>query len=140
MADNLDIQEQIFNAIDVITSKRLNDLEFDKTLKCSIVDSSQAAKGEYTVTDGSSTFLAYSDYDKYRVGNKVYVTVPNGDMVNTKIITGKVVSSEDEYYTYVSPMEKYVDITNNLIAEDFNFGLIANGAISGLNDSRVILK
>ena len=53
--------DDVFSAIDVIAQKRIESLDFNKTVKCSIVNNINADKGEYTVTDGSATFLAYSE-------------------------------------------------------------------------------
>ena len=127
MANN--IQESIFQAIDTITSKRLNDLEYDKTIKCTIADNSNAARGEYTVTDGVSTFLAYSNDTTYSVDQKVYVNIPNGDMKNQKIITGKYVDSDEnsKYYNYISPIQDFLDITGNIIDDNIEGSILANG-------------
>ena len=76
------ISEEIFQAIDIITAARLADVQYDKTLICTIEDNSNAENGEYVVSDTSSSFKAYSDNTHYLVGTKVYVTIPNGDMNN----------------------------------------------------------
>ena len=64
----------------------MKNLQFDKTVKCSITDDSKSEQGEYTVTDGSSTFKAYSESTKYSNGASVYVNIPNGDYNNKKLI------------------------------------------------------
>lgn len=123
-----ELTESLFKAIDILAQKKIDGLQFDKTLVCSIESITNAQKGEYRVTDGSSHFLAYSENTKYSVGAKVYVNVPNGDMGNQKIITGKYVSSDnDEYYNYVSPMNDFIDITNNVIQMPEGKSLLANG-------------
>ena len=125
MANN--ISENLFQAVDVILSSRLSELEYDKTLVCTIESADNAKKGEYRVTDGSSHFLAYSENTEYAVGAKVYVTVPNGDMGNQKIITGKYVATDEaEYFDYVSPLNNFIDITGNLIDVDISYSLLAN--------------
>lgn len=125
MANN--ISENLFQAVDVILSSRLSELEYDKTLVCTIESADNAKKGEYRVTDGSSHFLAYSENTQYAVGAKVYVTVPNGDMGNQKIITGKYVASDEaEYFDYVSPLNNFIDITGNLIDTNISYSLLAN--------------
>ena len=125
MANN--ISENLFQAVDVILSSRLSELEYDKTLVCTIESADNAKKGEYRVTDGSSHFLAYSENTEYAVGAKVYVTVPNGDMGNQKIITGKYVATDEaEYFDYVSPLNDFIDITGNLIDVDISYSLLAN--------------
>ena len=52
--------KKLFDAMDIIAAQRVKNLQFDKTVKCSITDDSKSEQGEYTVTDGSSTFKAYS--------------------------------------------------------------------------------
>lgn len=121
-----ELANTLFEAVDLITAKRLGDLEFDKTLLCTIEDNSNAQKGEYRVTDGASSFLAYSENTKYALNEKVYVNVPNGDMGNQKIITGKYINEGSEYVTYVSPMDNFVNVTNNLINQNYEISLLAN--------------
>jgi hypothetical protein len=118
---------QLFEAMDLITSKRVNALGFDKTLICTIESVENSKNGMYRVTDGVSHFNAYSDTDTiYTEGLKVYVKVPNGDMNSQKIITGKYVSTENQYVSYVSPLNSFVDITSNIIADRLQFSLKAN--------------
>ena len=94
MADTL--TERLFQAIDIIASKKVSDLPYDQTVICTILDNSNAHEGVYTVTDGTSTFDAYSENDTYRINNRVYVTIPNGDMDNNKHITGLYVVDDTD--------------------------------------------
>ena len=72
-------------------------------------------------------------YTDYLIDQSVYVLIPNGDYSNQKIITGKYLASENEVYTYKSPLESFVDITGNLFKDATDLGaqdkssLIANG-------------
>lgn len=120
---------QLFEAMDLIVAKNLQGLAFDKTVKCSITDDSNSDKGEYTVTDGSSTFKAYSESVKYTTGSSVYVTIPNGDYNNKKLITGRYDQDRSDFNVN-DPENSYIDITQNLVTK-FNGekGLIANGEI-----------
>ena len=130
MADN-NISESLFKAIDIITSKRLTELEFDKTIIATITDTTNAAFGDYILTDGSTTFHAYSSDVSYKTGTNVYVTVPNGDFSKQKQILGKYVADEEtSFYNYVSPFDKFVDITGDLCDEPQEVSLIANGTAS----------
>ena len=118
---------QLFEAMDLITSKRVSALEFDKTLVCTIENADNAKNGVYTVSDGTSRFQAFTDSSTiYSVGAKVYVKVPNGDMDNQKIITGKYINEDTEYISYVSPLNSFIDITNNIVNVDNQFSLKAN--------------
>ncbi len=124
MEDNI---KKLFDAMDIIAAQQVKNLQFDKTVKCSITDDSKSDEGEYTVTDGSTTFKAYSESTKYSSGASVYVNIPNGDYNNRKIITGRYDKDRKDYNTN-DPEKSYIDITQNLIT-DFNgeTGLIANG-------------
>ena len=129
MADNQNLQsmaENLFEAMDIITSKRLSALEYDKTLVCTIESVEDAKNGIYKVTDGVSHFTAYSENTEYKEKTKVYVKVPNGDMGNQKIITGKYISKEAEYISYTSPLNNFIDVTGNLIEINPSLSLQAN--------------
>lgn len=128
MADNAKALDDIFKSIDIIIDGRLQGLKFDKTITCSILSNKNAARGEYTVTDGATTFKAYSDVTTYQVNQYVYVKVPNGSFNNKKIITGRYVEENSEYYTYVPPLDSFIDISHNLIDSSIEpLGLVANG-------------
>ena len=89
MADNFnDMLNDLFGAVDRITSSHVNKLKFDKTITAEIIDNSKKDKGEYIVSDGSSTFKAYSE-KIYAPGTWVYVQIPNGDYKNPKFILGR---------------------------------------------------
>lgn len=128
MADNVKALDDIFKSIDIIIDGRLQGLKFDKTITCSILSNKNAARGEYTVTDGATTFKAYSDVTTYQVNQYVYVKVPNGSFNNKKIITGRYVEENSEYYTYVPPLDSFIDMSHNLIDTNIGeMGLVANG-------------
>lgn len=128
MADNAKALDDIFKSIDIIIDGRLQGLKFDKTITCSILSNKNAARGEYTVTDGATTFKAYSDVTTYQVNQYVYVKIPNGSFNNKKIITGRYVEENSEYYTYVPPLDSFIDMSHNLIDNNISeMGLVANG-------------
>ena len=122
-----EMSQAILEAVDLVTEHKLERLEFDKTLVCTIEDDTNKKKGEYIVTDGSTSFTAYTDVTIYIKGMRVYVTIPNGNFDNKKLITGKYIDSENtEYYTYKPPFEDYLDMSGNLIKDNIEKGLIAN--------------
>lgn len=131
MSSYQEAADKLFEAMDIITSKRVSSVGFDKTLVCTIESVENAKNGSYKVTDGTSHFKAYADTTtKYSEGQKVYVKIPGGDMNNQKIITGKYIASVDEFVPYVSALDSFVDVTNNVItASDSQFSLKANGDI-----------
>ena len=119
--------KKLFDAMDIIAAQRVKNLQFDKTVKCSITDDSKSEQGEYTVTDGSSTFKAYSESTKYSNGASVYVNIPNGDYNNKKLITGRYDQDRNDYNTD-DPEKNYIDITQNLISSSIGeIGIVANG-------------
>jgi hypothetical protein len=125
--------DNLFKSVDVIVEKQLEALPYDRTIKCSIVNTDNADKGEYIVSDGASSYKAYSENTDYQEGIYVYVNIPNGDFNEQKMIVGKCTSDDTEYFTYVPPMETYIDITHNLIDEGSpEASLLANGNRAGV--------
>lgn len=108
-----DYSEILMQSMDLVIKQRLSELQFDKTINCQITNTSAAHKGEYEVTDGATTFTAYSRDVTYKTGDSVYVTIPNGDFDNQKQIIGKYVGP-GESVNYLSPLDSYVDITGDL--------------------------
>lgn len=113
--DYTQLAENLFGAMQTIYAEQMKTLDFNKTTRCSIVDDSKAEQGEYRVSDGSAEFVAYSETKTYKVGNYVYVLIPNNDYNQQKTIVGKYVTADSEYYTYVKPSDSFVDITNNIV-------------------------
>lgn len=130
---NQSVSEELFQAMDVLLSKRLSVLPYDQTLICTIESTENASKGEYVVSDTSSSFIAYSTNTDYLLGTRVYVTVPNGDMNNQKMIIGKCVSEDGAAFNYVPPLDDFVDITGNLIQDNITASLLANKDINLLS-------
>ena len=129
MADDYNqLIENIFDSIDTIASARVKDLEFNKTVRCEIADTTKRNKGEYIVTDGSTKFKAYSDNIHFERGDYVNVIIPNGDYSAQKMIVGRCLTEDEDTFNYISPMKSYIDITQNLIEDEVvSAGLVANG-------------
>lgn len=117
--------DKFCEAVDIIIAARLNELAFDKTIICTITDDTEKSFGKYTVTDGSTTFDAYSENENYFVNSKVLVLIPNGDWTQQKRITGEYIS-EDIPAIYIKPTDKITDLTGNL-AGNKKSSIIANG-------------
>lgn len=130
MAKNFDeMLTEVFGAVDAIVDVRLQGLEFDKTVLCEIIDASKAEKGEYTVSDGVTSFMAYSKDDSFEKGESVYVTIPNNDFTQQKTIIGKYRKTTEMPYNYISPMESFIKGTDSYISIDKEFSILANGDI-----------
>ena len=123
-----DYLESLFKGIDIILEKRLDDVSFDMTIICTVTDASNSKNGEYRVTDGSVTYKVYSDLDSYRVGDQVRISVPMGDFSQKKFIAGKyAIDNDSTPITYVSPLDKVVNMSGNLVPLNQKGSLTANG-------------
>lgn len=110
-----DYAEILCQAVDEIVTKKLEGISFDKTINCTIIDDKKASEGQYKVTDGSAKFYAYSASTDYKENDAVYVTVPNGDFNNQKIIIGKQVTKNTSPFLFTTPFDTIVDVSTNLI-------------------------
>lgn len=126
MADKNEAMENLFKAIDIITAERLSNLGYDKTIKATIIDDSKSAQGQYTLTDGSSTFVAYAADVLYKKDMTVYVIIPEGDYNNQLLIVGKCSNKGDAYYNYANPSDDFLDVTHNLLVDVHQGELVAN--------------
>lgn len=110
-----DINEQICKAVDIIVSKKLESINFDSTIIATIVDNSEAKQYKYICSNGSSQFVAYAKETNYKINESVYVTIPNNDYDQQKIIIGKYVAKDAKPYIFKQPFETIIDISGNLI-------------------------
>ena len=127
-----DYIESLFQGVDMLIDKKLENLNYDTTIICTITDNSDSKNGKYRVTDGSIAFTVYSDVSTYRSGEQVRVNVPQGDMTKKKFIIGKYLSDDNNSaLTYVSPLNSVINITGNLfdLPEPLSgyWGILANG-------------
>lgn len=79
------------------------------------------------VTDGAIKFKAYSEV-KYKLEDKVRVSIPNSDFTQTKYIIGKSVKENDiiQPITYVSELDSVLSLEEDLSINNNEYGLIAN--------------
>ena len=133
-----DLTENLFEAINIVTEKKLKAVKFDETISATIVDASKAEKGEYIVSTGSAKFTAYGTETKYREKDTVMVTIPQGNYDNQKIIIGKQVDDNtNSALVFRSPFASFVDATKNLIPEAQSqevFSILANDVNDTTND------
>lgn len=120
-----DLLENLFDSIDLIVTNKLGDLNYDKTEQCTI----QEVKGnnEYYVSNGAAKYVAYAQNDaQYKEGDSVYVTIPQGNYNNQKLIIGKHTAKKSAATDWVSPMENFVNITGSINPSHAKAELIAN--------------
>lgn len=126
--------EALFEAIDLISMKNIEtEVSYDSTEICSIVDVSDRSNGRYLVTNGTIKYDAYSETTTYNNGDKVRVSVLNGDYAQKKFIVGKYVEDNNTSpITYKSPLNGVLKLTENLVtstSRDLPYGLYANGSV-----------
>ena len=107
MADRNEIVQQLFEAIDAIITKRLENVQFDKTIVGTITDNSRASYGRYQVTtDNNIRFTAYSDIVTYEIGDKVYIRIPDNDYTKQKVIIDKYISDNQNTIVQETKMKQ----------------------------------
>lgn len=124
-----DYCEIFCQAVDTIVNQAIEKLNFDKTIPCTIVDASKASQGIYTVNDGSLDFQAMSTVTTYKEKDGVYVTIPQNDADQNKIITGKISIEEQEKMAYSGPLSGMIKATGQIFdKQETAVGIIANAA------------
>ncbi len=102
--------ESYLEATACLVDAKISAVAFDKTLPYSITKNDRKGKGIYTVSDKEITFDVYSEYYDLEVGQKVYVTIPNGDFSERKFISNIIKDEEttETKYNYRFPMDSLV--------------------------------
>lgn len=129
MVDNTrinDLQNKLLQAMDIINAKALQDISYDRTIVCTIEDDTHREEGKYSVNDGSRIFIAYTNDTRLKNKDTVYVTIPQGNYDNQKIIIGKRTVETEKPYTFVEPFDSLFDMTDNIVKKANNGALIAN--------------
>lgn len=122
-----DFIESILQGVDILIDRRLEDVAYDSTIICTIMDDSDKKNGKYSVTDGSIVYVAYSDQSTYKNGDQVRVSIPMGDFSQKKFIVGKYVTdSNTAPITYMTPVDSVLNISGNF-ANGIQGSILANG-------------
>ena len=121
-----DLQNKLLQAMDIINAKALQDISYDRTIVCTIEDDTYREEGKYSVNDGSRIFIAYTNDTRLKNKDTVYVTIPQGNYDNQKIIIGKRTVETEKPYTFVEPFDSLFDMTDNIVKKANNGALIAN--------------
>lgn len=131
MSNSNNVVNELFGAIDTLVAHRLEQLSYDKTIVCTIINDSKAKSGEYQVTDGSVKFWAKCENTNYRIDDQVRVSVPNGDTTQDKFIIGKYTNNDSTTaITYVNPLDSILQMSGNLCGANstLTYGLKASGS------------
>lgn len=86
--------ENLFQSIDTIVKARLASLPYDKTIECEVINTDESFDKKYIVNYQASNFVAFSLGPTYKVGDLVYVQIPQGDYTQDKFIINKKYEEE----------------------------------------------
>lgn len=125
--NSMQYSNNLCQAIEIIANNVVQGLNYDKTILCTITNIDKAKQGQYTVSDGSSTYIAYSSIKTYKLNTQVYVLIPNGDYNQQKMIVGDYSTSSSEDKGYSLPIDTIIPVEKlEYENSDTTFGLIAN--------------
>lgn len=122
-----ELQDKMLQAMSIVNGKLLDTISYDTTITATISDNKDKADGKYILTDGSKTFTAYSTVTNYSNNTTVYVTIPNGNWENQKMIIGKKTSDAETPFVFTTPFDTIFDMTGNVVTDAKNLSILANG-------------
>lgn len=110
------IEQSILDSIEILLNKRVSQLDFDKTVRATIVSIIDQSVGRYRVRYQNSIFDAFSaDSDaSYDTDDQVYVQIPSSDYKKTKLIVGSVKQLGTKYIDAVTAQGKMTTIGSNI--------------------------
>lgn len=92
------ISENTLQAMEIVAQSVVDRAETTVTKDCVVAEIIDSATGAYLVSSGYSSFTAYSlNKTQYKVGDLVYVQMPNAQNDGDKIILGMRQTSGDAY-------------------------------------------
>ena len=92
------ISENTLQAMEIVAQSVVDRTETTITKDCVVAEIIDSATGAYLVSSGYSSFTAYSlNKTQYKVGDLVYVQMPNAQNDGDKIILGMRQTGDDAY-------------------------------------------
>lgn len=92
------ISENTLQAMEIVAQSVVDRTETTVTKDCVVAEIIDSATGAYLVSSGYSSFTAYSlNKTQYKVGDLVYVQMPNAQNDGDKIILGMRQTGDDAY-------------------------------------------
>jgi len=135
---SVNYENQILDAIETMVDNAVNKAGYDKTIQATILSLEDEAIGKYRARYQDSDIEVYSSNIniKYSEGTLVYVTIPNGDFNQTKIILDTVDKETTEQKLVLDEDEWYEMNGGNAIAATQEFGVCSYKA----EDKRYLYK
>lgn len=124
-----DYTNSINETIAIHVKKAIENLSFNKTELVEIVDIINRDQGKYIVWNGAIRYIAYSKDVDFKIGNKVYVNIPNNDYKGEKTIIGLYHdgnATQQNLYDYKLPFTTFSKTSENLFPGAIETSLLAN--------------
>lgn len=115
--------EQLLEAFEVAMDEKLSKLQYDKTIQAVITSIEDVNKGEYKVKyqEGIITAYAKDPTESFRVGDVVYVIVPQSDFTGKKFISHKVTNKTLSTGQYSDLSETIIEVSPDLSKLGFTY-------------------
>lgn len=115
----MDFENSLLQAMDMISSKRIAEAGFDKTVQATIIECVDESIGKYKVRYQDGFWYAFSNNidTKYIKGTSVYILIPNGNMNNEKTILGSTEKLGINYTYIEDEQDRYLPIGANVIGD-----------------------
>ena len=135
-----DLQGSLLQAIDYLVNNRIDKINKDVTITCTIKKCNNSLTQEYQVNYNGGFLNAYAQEGvSYSENQEVFVLVPEGDFTKRKLIIGKASQvTEDENITFVSSLiNDYNMIGQNTVVDTKN--VLPQGLHSYLASEYILL-
>lgn len=135
-----DLQGSLLQAIDYLVNNRIDKINKDVTITCTIKKCNNSLTQEYQVNYNGGFLNAYAQEGaSYSENQEVFVLVPEGDFTKRKMIIGKASQvTEDENITFVSSLiNDYNMIGQNTVVDTKN--VLPQGLHSYLTSEYILL-
>ena len=135
-----DLQGSLLQAIDYLVNNRIDKINKDVTITCTIKKCNNSLTQEYQVNYNGGFLNAYAqDGVSYSENQEVFVLVPEGDFTKRKLIIGKASQvTEDENITFVSSLINDYNMIGQNTVVDTN-SVLPQGLHSYLTSEYILL-
>ena len=135
-----DLQGSLLQAIDYLVNNRIDKINKDVTITCTIKKCNNSLTQEYQVNYNGGFLNAYAQEGvSYSENQEVFVLVPEGDFTKRKLIIGKASQvTEDENITFVSSLINDYNMIGQNTVVDTN-SVLPQGLHSYLTSEYILL-
>lgn len=113
----MSLAKDLLDSIDILASEKANSVKFDKTVRATISEVTDASIGKYKVKYQNSSFFAYAlDLQSYAKNTAVYVVIPSSDFEKDPYIIGSVKKLGSNYIEVLNIEDKMSIIGTNILS------------------------